>query len=132
VLAPWIDGEVLIQRLERHHLPGIRFITAAEKPYYGLFACRKTNGIELVITDRVTFDPFLAGLEILKSRYDLYPDRIPLSNPAAAEALDTLLGSKNIRQSIISNRPLMETYSSMQADIAEFIKKRQEFMIYPE
>ena len=132
VLAPWIDGEVLAQRLERHRLPGVRFIAASEKPYYGLFAQRQTTGIELVITNRDTFDPFLAGLAILKSLFELYPDRIPLSNPAAAEALDTLLGSQKIRQSVINSRPLMETYSALQADIAEFTKKRREFIIYPE
>ncbi|MBU1109394.1 MAG: DUF1343 domain-containing protein [Candidatus Riflebacteria bacterium] len=132
VLAPWIDGELLAQRLERHHLPGVRFIAASEKPYYGLFTQRKATGIELVITDRVTFDPFFAGLAILKSLYELYPDRIPLSNPSAAEALDILLGSQKIRQNIISNRPLMETYSALQTDISEFIKKRREFLIYPE
>ncbi|KAF1079968.1 MAG: Protein YzbB [Candidatus Rifleibacterium amylolyticum] len=132
VLAPWIDGEMLAQRLERHRLPGVRFIPASEKPYYGLFAQRKATGIELVITDRATFDPFLAGMAILKSLYELYPDRIPLNNPAAAEAVDTLLGSQKIRQSIISSRPLMETWSSLQADIATFNQKRREFMIYPE
>jgi len=132
VLAPWIDGEMLAQRLERHRLPGVRFITASEKPYYGLFSQRKATGIELVITDRSTFDPFLAGMAILKSLYELYPDRIPLSNPAAAEAIDTLLGSQKIRQNIISSRPLMEIWSSLQADIAAFNQKRREFMIYPE
>ena len=132
VLAPWLDGEVLAQRLERHRLPGVRFIPASEKPFYGLFSQRKTPGVELVITDRVTFDPFLTGLAILKSLYELYPDRIPLSNPAAAEALDTLLGSQKIRQSVINNRPVMETYSALQSDIAEFSKKRREFIIYPE
>jgi len=132
VLAPWIDSEVLAQRLERHRLPGVRFITAAEKPYYGLFSQRKITGVELVITDRATFDPFLAGMAILKSLYELYPDRIPLQNPAAAEAIDTLLGNQKVRQSIIGNRPLMETWSSLQPDIATFNQKRREFMIYPE
>ncbi len=132
VLAPWIDGEILVQRLERYRLPGVKFITASEKPYYGLFSQRKTSGIELVITDQATFDPFFAGMAILKVLYELYPDRIPLSNPAAAEALDTLLGSQKIRQSIINNRPIMETWSGLQADVAEFTKKRREFIIYPE
>ncbi|PKL42813.1 MAG: hypothetical protein CVV41_12350 [Candidatus Riflebacteria bacterium HGW-Riflebacteria-1] len=132
VLAPWLDGEVLAQRLERHRLPGVRFIPASEKPFYGLFSQKKTPGIELVITDRVTFDPFLTGLAMLKSLYELYPDRIPLNNPAAAEALDTLLGSQKIRQSVLNNRPIMETYAALQSDIAEFSKKRREFIIYPE
>lgn len=132
ILAPWIDGEMLAQRLNRHHLPGIVFVTATQKPYYGLYAQRKTTGIEMVITDRAVFDPFLAGMAILKNLYELYPNRIPLNNPAAAEAIDTLLGSQKIRQSIISGLPLMQIWSSLQSDIAEFNGKRREFLIYPE
>lgn len=132
VLAPWIDGELLAQKLEKHRLPGVRFIPAKEKIYYGLFAQKTISGIELVVTDRMTYDPFLCGMAILKNLFELNPDRIPLANPAAAEALDTLLGSSKIRQGIISGQPLMAIYASLQADIAEFTRKRREFLIYPE
>lgn len=132
VLAPWLDGELLSQKLERHKLPGVRFIAATEKPYYGLFAQKKATGIEIVVTDPVTFDPFLAGMAILRALYELYPDRIPLKNPAAAEALDTLLGSGRVRNGILSGQTLMQIYATLQSDLAEFVRKRREFLIYPE
>jgi uncharacterized protein YbbC (DUF1343 family) len=131
VLAPWIDGEMLAQKLEKYKMPGIRFVPASEKLYYGLFSPKTVSGIELIVSDRNTYDPFLAGFAILKTLYELYPDRIPLNNPAAAEALDTLLGSSLIRKSIIAGQPLMTAYASLQAEVAEFIRKRKEFLIYP-
>lgn len=132
VLAPWIDGELLSQKLERHKLAGVRFIPASEKPYYGLFAQKKTTGIEIVVTDRLTFDPFLAGMAILRALNELYPDRIPLSNAAAAEALDTLLGSSKVRGGILGGQTLMQIYAGLQTELNDYLKKRREFLIYPE
>lgn len=132
VLSPWIDGELLAQKLQKHKLPGVRFLQAATRPYYGLYAQKEITGIELVITDRVVYDPFLTGAAILKALWELYPERIPLLNPAAAEALDTLLGSSKVRKAILNGQPLMELYASLQPDLADFLKKRKEFMIYPD
>ncbi|GAB1354467.1 DUF1343 domain-containing protein [Erysipelotrichia bacterium] len=132
VLAPWIDGELLSQRLERHKLTGVRFIPASEKPYYGLFAQKKTTGIEIVVTDRLTFDPFLAGMAILRALNEIYPERIPLSNAAAAEALDTLLGSGKVRGGILGGQTLLQIHAGLQSELNDYLKKRREFLIYPE
>jgi len=132
VLAPWLDGEMLARKLERYKIPGVRFIPASEKIYYGLFANRTIGGVEIVINNFKSFDPPLAGMAILKSLYEMNAERIPLTNPAAAEALDTLLGNRFIRNGIVSGQSLMEIYSSTQRELGEFIKKRREFLIYPE
>ena len=132
ILAPWIDGEILAEKLEDYNLPGVRFISAQEKPYYGLYSGQVTNGIELVITQQESFDPFLTGAAILKTLYELYPDRIPLQNQAAAEAIDSLAGSAMLREMIISNKPLMQIYSSLQQNLAQFMQNRKEFLIYSE
>ncbi|MBQ3643374.1 MAG: DUF1343 domain-containing protein [Candidatus Riflebacteria bacterium] len=130
ILSPWIDGEILTERLESYNLPGVRFIPVQEKPYYGLYSGQVTNGIELVITNAECFDPFLTGTAILKSLYELYPDRIPLQNQAAAEAIDCLAGDSSIREMIISNQPLMQIYSSIQQKLTVFMQRRNEFLIY--
>ena len=132
ILAPWIDGEILAGKLEDYNLPGVRFISAQEKPYYGLYSGQDTKGIEIVITRPEIFDPFLTGTAILKTLYELYPDRIPLKNQAAAEAIDCLAGSAMVREMIVSNNPLMQIYSSTQQSLAGFMQKRKDFLIYPE
>lgn len=132
ILAPWIDGEMLVQKLDRYNIPGVKFLSANEKIYYGLFAGKTISGIELAVTDINSYDPLLTGIAILKSMYEMNPERIPLANPAAAEAIDTLLGNSTIRSGIIAGQSLMAIYSSIQKDLVEFIKKRREFLIYPE
>ncbi len=132
ILAPWIDGEILTEKLEEYNLPGVRFISAQEKPYYGLYSGQTTSGIEIVITQKNIFDPFLTGTAILKTLFELYPDRIPLQNQAAAEAIDSLAGSAMVRESITSNKPLMQIYSSTQQTLNGFAQSRKEFLIYPD
>jgi uncharacterized protein YbbC (DUF1343 family) len=130
ILAPWLDGEMLASRLAKHKIPGVRFLPASTRPYYGLYAKKEINGIEIVITDRIVYDPFLTGAAILKALWELYPSRIPLMNPAASEAIDTLLGSSTVRKAILNGDPLMSIYSSLQPELAKFLKKRREFLIY--
>ena len=120
ILSPWLDGELLAQRLERHKIPGVRFIPVTIKPYYGLYSQKYVNGIEIVVTDKLTYDPFLAGLAILKSLWDLHPSKVPLMNPAASESMDTLLGNSKVRKGILNGTPLMELYATLQPDLASF------------
>jgi uncharacterized protein YbbC (DUF1343 family) len=67
---------------------------------------------------------------ILKALWELYPERVPLKNPAAAEAIDTLLGNSTVRKKILTGEPLMMIYSSLKPDLADYLKKRREFIIY--
>ncbi len=132
ILAPWIENEEFAEKLESYRLPGVRFLLASEKPYYGLYSGQQTRGVELVVTQPEAFDPFLTGIAILRTLYEIYPDRIPLNNPAAAEAIDSLAGSGRLRQAIIEGQPLMQIYSMIQGDLANFIRRRTEFLIYSE
>ena len=72
----------------------------------------------------------VARTAILKTLYELYPDQIPLKNQAAAEAIDCLAGSAMIRESIVSNKPLMQIYTSTQQTLTGFAQRRKEFLIY--
>lgn len=132
ILAPWIDGELLANKLEKHQLPGIRFVPISIKPYYGLYSRRLIYGIEIVITDKLIYDPFLSGVAILRALWELYPDKIPLNNPTVAEAIDTLLGSSVVRTSLLNSASLMSLYTTLQPNLTKFLKKRKEFLIYPE
>jgi uncharacterized protein YbbC (DUF1343 family) len=132
ILAPWMDGQRLADKLERMSLPGVRFLPAQVKAYYGLFQQKKVPGLELVISDQRLYDPFLAGLAILRTLWDLYPDKIPLGNPALAGGLDTLLGGSSIRTGIIQGLPVLQIHAGFQRALAEFLRKRASYLMYPE
>jgi len=132
ILAPWIDGELLSQRLARHQLTGMKFIPAAVKQFYGLYQLKRTPGIEIVIDDPQQFDPFISGVAILRTLWELYPDKIPLANPAISTSLDTLLGGPQVRSAIQKGIPLFQILAMIQPRLVEFRKRRESFLIYPE
>jgi len=132
ILAPWLDGAALANKISKYNLPGVRFLPISIKPFYGLFQLKKIPGIEIVILDHLQYDPFLTGVAILRSLWDLYPDKIPLKNPAISESLDTLLGGSAIRNSILKGIPLFQIHASMQPAIRDFLSKRKAFIMYPE
>ena len=70
ILAPWIDGEILSDLITKLNLPGLSVIPTTQTPYYGLFANKKINGVELIITDKSKFDPFKCCVAFLKTLYE--------------------------------------------------------------
>ncbi len=132
VLAPWIDPDALISKLTVQNLPGVVFLPAQVRPYYGLFQQKRVPGIELVVTDPGSFDPVLTGVSILQTLWVLYPDKIPLKNQTAAEGLDTLLGGPALRTAITEGKDTGELNKLIRASLADYRSKRRQFLIYPE
>lgn len=132
VLAPWIDGELLAQKLSRHQLPGVRFLPTSVKSYYGLYQQKKIPGIEIVIEEPGIYDPFLTGVAILRNLWEIYPDKIPLANPAVSSGLDTLLGGPQVRTAIQKGTPLFQILAEIQPRLLDYRKRRKAFLIYPE
>ncbi len=130
VLAPWIDGQILAQKLGYLQLPGVKFKATNITPMYGLFQQKRTPGIEIVIDNTILFDPFLTGFAILQALFELYPDKIPLANPTVSQGMDTLLGGSFARNAILKRTPVNETSSSLEMQLKEFRKNRKSFLIY--
>lgn len=132
ILAPWIDGEILSGLITKLNLPGLSVIPTTQTPYYGLFANKKINGVELIITDRSVFDPFKCCVAFLKTLYDLYPHQIPLRNQTVSEALDILAGNETMREGILNGQSIESICDSAKAEQSDFLNKRRQFLIYPE
>jgi uncharacterized protein YbbC (DUF1343 family) len=132
VLAPWINGTTLADRLNRYDFPGIRFRPIFQKPFYGLYQGKRVPGVELMISDPSGYDPVAVGIGILKVLYEIAPDRIPLENPTVAEGLDTLLGGDRVRNALINGVPLMQIVNEWQPKLREFRQTRRQFLLYPE
>ena len=132
ILAPWIDGEILSDLITKLNLPGLSVIPTTQTPYYGLFANKKINGVELIITDKSKFDPFKCCVAFLKTLYDLYPQQIPLKNHTVSEALDILVGNEAMREGILKGQSIETICDSVKIEQTDFLNKRQQFLIYPE
>jgi uncharacterized protein YbbC (DUF1343 family) len=71
--APWIDGQKLAAELNARKLEGVRFVPVAFTPSASVFKDQQCFGINIIITNRVTFKPVTAGLEIASALHRRFP-----------------------------------------------------------
>jgi uncharacterized protein YbbC (DUF1343 family) len=81
--APWINGKILSQELNKLHLPGVVFVPqsftpisisgVADKPKYENQLC---DGIEIRVITRNEYQSLNVGVTVLKKLQELYPENI--------------------------------------------------------
>lgn len=79
--APWIDSSTLIRSLNQKKLNGVSFkivsftpISIPGKALDPKFENELCHGIDIHVTDRITYEPVKTGIEIIRSIHQLYPD----------------------------------------------------------
>jgi uncharacterized protein YbbC (DUF1343 family) len=76
--APFIDGRKLAEALSKANLPGVRFVPVRFTPTTSVNKGLDCGGINVLITDRASYDAVLTGLEIATQIYKLYPKDLKL------------------------------------------------------
>ncbi|MEZ0118644.1 UNVERIFIED_ORG: uncharacterized protein YbbC (DUF1343 family) [Heyndrickxia coagulans] len=71
--APFIDGDLLAEKLNALGLPGVRFRSASFTPTTSKWAGKLANGIQIHVTDRNAYQSVETGIAIVKTIHDLYP-----------------------------------------------------------
>ncbi|MEO8574137.1 MAG: exo-beta-N-acetylmuramidase NamZ domain-containing protein [Pyrinomonadaceae bacterium] len=71
--APWIDGQKLAKYLNERGLQGIRFVPVRFKPNASVFKGEDLGGVNMIVTNRNTFESVRTGLEIASALRKLYP-----------------------------------------------------------
>ncbi len=70
--APWIDGRKLAEALNKAGLGGVRFVPVRFTPKASVHKDVECGGINIIITDRRTFEPVMTGVEIAAQIEKLY------------------------------------------------------------
>jgi uncharacterized protein YbbC (DUF1343 family) len=129
VLAPWIDGAVLAERLNAHGLPGVRFSKSAI-PHPR--TQRVWNGVRLHITDPAVFKPSATIVYILAEIRGLYPDRFTFTQPRRGPYLfDLVWGTKDLRLALQRGDAPDKIVEAWQPALQRFERLRQQYLLYP-
>jgi uncharacterized protein YbbC (DUF1343 family) len=123
--APWMHGVELAAELNRHFVPGVRFVPTRFTPRDGLYKDQACEGIALVITDRASLDSMLMGLEIAAMLHKLYPDHFQL------EKMIELVGSKETIDRIGKGESPARIVMSWADALDAFRKLRAKYLLYP-
>jgi uncharacterized protein YbbC (DUF1343 family) len=128
--APWVKADEFADALNRLHLPGIYFRPMYFKPYYFHYQGQDCQGVQLHVTDRDTFSPYVTGLYIMRTHMDLYPDHDLFANQDRIGMFNRVMGTDKIMNMLQEGVPVEEIERSWQADLQKFLDIRIKYLIY--
>lgn len=122
--APWLDGQKLALYLNRRNLPGVRFVPVRFKPSASVFKDENLGGVNVIITDRKSFESVRTGIEIAVALRRLYPSEWQVDRYAR------LLVNAEILERVKRGDAPEEIEKAWQSQLDEFKKRRASFLLY--
>jgi uncharacterized protein YbbC (DUF1343 family) len=134
--APWVDGHALADALAADGLPGVGFRPATFTPTWNKHAGEACGGVQLHVTDRAAFRPYLTGVAILRALRALDPAAFrwrvdAYEFVADRPAIDLLAGSPALRLGLERGDGLAALAATWAAEEAAFVAARGRFLRYP-
>lgn len=123
--APFINSTELAGELNALNLPGVTFRAASFTPAFSKHSGKLSHGIQVHITDRDAYQPVETGLHIVKTIYDLYPGEFTLT-----PFFNNLIGNGWINQGIKEGMSVEEMKDRWEAELEEFKKVRENYLMY--
>lgn len=128
VLAPWLDGPVLAERLNRAGLPGVRF-TPSAIPLPGTL--NVWRGVRLHVTDPTVFLPSTTTIHILAEIRRMPGSQFAFRTPRRGPHLfDLVWGTKQVRLALQRGEPAAQIIAAWQPGLDRFRKLRGQFLLY--
>lgn len=128
VLAPWLDGQALAERLNRYNLPGVRF-TPSAIPLPG--TRNVWRGVRLHVTDPTVFRPTTTTIHILAEIRRMPGSKFTFRTPRRGPYLfDLVWGTKQVRLALRRGEPAPKIIAAWQPGLERFKKLRESFLLY--
>jgi len=131
--APFVDGEALAEAMAG--LPGLRLRPLVFTPTFEKHTGVACGGVQLHVTDRAAFRPYLTGVAFLRAVRTLWPDEFAWRTRAyefvdTIPAIDLLCGSPAVREGIDDGASLADLAASWAAAEDRFRAERAAWLIY--
>jgi uncharacterized protein YbbC (DUF1343 family) len=133
--APWLDPWRLAEALERERLSGVRFRPVFFTPTFQKHAGRACGGVQLHVTDRRRFHPYLAYLLLIHHARRQDPQafawrRPPYEYERVKLPFDILCGTDRIRLALEEGRSPRRLLREWERDERAFRLRRRPFLLY--
>lgn len=128
VLAPWLDGLRLAERLNARGLAGVRFSPSAlPHPRTG----RVYAGVRLHVTDPARFRPSTTMVHVLAEIRALHGEQLVFRQPRQGPYLfDQVWGTKALRLALQEGKPAAAIVAGWQPALERFKNLREPFLLY--
>lgn len=130
--APYINSAELASTLNELQLPGVIFRPASFTPTFSKHEGELSHGVEVHVTDRSAYEPVAAGVHIVKTIHDLYPEDFAFLEEDAdgISFFDRLAGSGELRHSIEKGDSVEQMEKQWEKDRKAFEDVRRNYLLY--
>ena len=133
--APFIDPYKWAAALREFDFPGVAFRECYFQPTFQKWAKETCGGVQIHVTDRDLFTPVIVGVAMIKTAYDLYPDKFEWKRDAyeyefGKNPFDVVSGTDKLRKAIEAGEPLKDIECAWMGRLDEFKKIRESFLLY--
>jgi uncharacterized protein YbbC (DUF1343 family) len=133
--APYINPDEYADHLNGLELHGVFFRACVFQPTFQKHAKVGCGGVQPHVTDRNLFEPVSAGIAMVKTAFDLYPNDFKWKEPPYEyvfdkNPFDVISGTDRIRKAFEQKVTLSEIIESWQKPLEVFLELRQRHLIY--
>jgi uncharacterized protein YbbC (DUF1343 family) len=122
--APWINARYLAKYLNDRQIKGVRFVPIRFTPNASVFKDQECNGINIIVTDRNSFDSVKTGVEIAAALRKIFPDNWEV------DKYGRLLVSGKFLDMLKRGDTPDALYAAARTESAEFEKRRAPYLLY--
>ncbi len=122
--SPWLDGQKLAAYVNQKNLPGVRFVPVKFTPKSSVFKGEECFGINIIITDRIAFEPVKTGLEIALALRTNFPQDWKIDNYNRLLVNQVFFDA--VKQGDLDNR----AREILKSDLEEFRSRKAKFSLY--
>ena len=129
--GPWIKDpfEFAAALLERSP-GGVIFRPTFIKPYYGRFQGQVCGGVQIHVSDREIYKPYLISLLILSTHQELYPEVDLFSVEKRLRTYDIVTGCGWIREGLVAGEDPYDLEATWQPGLEDFLELREDYLLY--
>jgi len=124
--APWINEGKLAKRLTRLGLPGVVILSTRFTPEASVYEGEDCGGVRFLITDRESFRAIDLGIALGREIQELYPRTFTLE-----EKGNVLLRHPATLEGMLAGDALDAIRLTWEPEAANFLQRRQKFLLYP-
>jgi uncharacterized protein YbbC (DUF1343 family) len=126
VLAPWLDGPALAQRLANLALPGVSF-----EPYSIVRNGSPLGGVRLIVNDPMRFRASATALQMIVEIKNQHPQHFQFVERNGRQIFDFVWGTDVIRKDISRGAPAGAIAARWEPELRRFDIQRTPYLIYP-
>jgi len=129
--GPWIKNpHEYAAALSARIGEGVIFRPTFFKPYYGRYQGETCGGVQVHVTDREMFFPYISGVLMMSVHQELYPEIDLFQNENRWSMFAKVMGSDQFRKVLQAGKDPQEMQKDWQTDLASFDELRQAYLLY--